>query len=242
MDVKSSNPSYLIFMLSLSIFAIALLTVDTIFSVNHNVQTIIEYTDTLICGFFFLDFLIMLFRSDEKLRYIITWGWLDFLSSIPMLSTLRWGRSARIVRIFRVLRGIRSARVLTSFILERRAQSAMLAATLAAIILITISSISVLHFEGIPEANIKTGEDAIWWSLVTITTVGYGDKYPVTPEGRVIAVVLMIAGVGLFSTLSGFIAAWFLHPGQTASETNLRNLESEIRELRRSIEDRDNSP
>jgi voltage-gated potassium channel len=117
----------------------------------------------------------------------------------------------------------------------------MLAAILATIILITISSISVLHFERTPGANIITGEDAIWWSLVTITTVGYGDKYPVTTEGRVIAVILMIAGVGLFSTLSGFIAAWFLHPGQAAADTNLRNIEGEIRELRRSIENKDNS-
>jgi hypothetical protein len=99
-DVKSHNPLYLIFMLILSIFAIALLSFDLIFTVNQNERTIIEYADTLICGFFFLDFLIILFRSDEKLRYIITWGWLDLLSSIPMLGTLRWGRSARIVESF----------------------------------------------------------------------------------------------------------------------------------------------
>ena len=59
-------------------------------------------------------------------------------------------------------------------------------------------------------SNIKTAEDAIWWAWVTITTVGYGDKYPVTTEGRIIASFLMTAGVGLFGTFTGFIASWFL--------------------------------
>ena len=60
------------------------------------------------------------------------------------------------------------------------------------------------------KANIKTANDAIWWSVTTITTVGYGDKYPLTMEGRVIAMVLMLSGVGLFGTLSGLVASFFL--------------------------------
>jgi voltage-gated potassium channel len=111
------------------------------------------------------------------------------------------------MRILRVLRGIRSTKVLTQFILQRRAEGAFLAATLLSLLLIMISSIAVLQFETSPEANIKSPEDALWWSIVTITTVGYGDRYPISPEGRLIASFLMIAGVGLFGTLSGFIAA-----------------------------------
>lgn len=71
-------------------------------------------------------------------------------------------------------------------------------------------SISILQFETAPESNIKTAEDAIWWAFVTITTVGYGDRYPVTTEGRIIAAFLMITGVALFGTFTGFIAAWFM--------------------------------
>jgi voltage-gated potassium channel len=58
--------------------------------------------------------------------------------------------------------------------------------------------------------SIKTAEDAIWWALVTVTTVGYGDKLPVTTEGRIIAAFLMVTGVSLFGTFTGFIAAWFI--------------------------------
>src|SRR3972149_6773059 len=70
----------------------------------------------------------------------------------------------------------------------------------------------VLHFEDVPEANIKGPEDAVWWAFVTMTTVGYGDRFPVTSEGRLAGALLMVAGVGLFGTFSGFVAAWFLAP------------------------------
>ena len=61
-----------------------------------------------------------------------------------------------------------------------------------------------------PNSNIKDAEDALWWSFVTITTVGYGDRFPVTTEGRLVGAVLMICGVGLFGTFTGFIASWFM--------------------------------
>lgn len=76
--------------------------------------------------------------------------------------------------------------------------------------MVLFSSIAILQVEDSPNSNIKSAEDAIWWSYVTITTVGYGDKYPVTTEGRLIAAVLMTAGVGLFGTFTGFLASWFV--------------------------------
>ena len=63
-----------------------------------------------------------------------------------------------------------------------------------------------------PTASITSASDALWWVFVTITTVGYGDRYPVTNVGRAVAVLVMIAGVGLFGTLSGFLANQFLAP------------------------------
>jgi voltage-gated potassium channel len=225
-------------MLALSVLAIITLSADVIFPMSSDSRAIIQYADTLICGLFFLDFLVMLYSAESRGKYLITWGWLDLLSSVPMVNALRWGRLARIARILRVLRGIRSARVLTCFILERRAQSAFLAAVLVSIILVTVSAVSILQFETKPEANIKTAEDAVWWAVVTITTVGYGDKFPVTSEGRIIAAILMAAGVGLFGTLSGFVTAWFLSPVQGSAEADLKRIEIELRELRKLLEEK----
>jgi len=187
---------------------------------------------------FLVDFLFTLVKAKNRTRYFITWGWLDLLSSIPAVNVLRWGRGARILRIFRVLRGIKATKILSEFILYRRAHSAFLAALLVSLLLIVFSASSVLQFESGPEANIRTPEDAVWWAVVTLTTVGYGDKYPLSTEGRLIAVLLMTAGVGLFGTFSGFVAAWFLEaPGRTSAELEeLKYLRAEIRELREMLE------
>lgn len=141
------------------------------------------------------------------------------------------------VRILRIFRGIRATKILASFFLEKRAESAFMVAALISILLIIFSSIAILQFEvGTDTANIKTAEDALWWSAVTITTVGYGDRFPVTTEGRVIAVILMVAGVGLFGAFSGFVASWFISPGQKADETELVKLREDVRELKSLLE------
>jgi voltage-gated potassium channel len=85
---------------------------------------------------------------------------------------------------------------------------------MVAILVMVTASVAVLQFETTDSANIKTAEDALWWAMTTMTTVGYGDRFPVTTEGRLVAAVLMCAGVGLFGTLSGLLAAWFVAPAE----------------------------
>ena len=164
---------------------------------------------------------------ENKAKYLFTWGWLDLISSVPAIDVC-WGRAARLARVLRVLRGVRSARVLVKFILEKRAQSAGLAASLASVVVIAISSIAILQLESSAGAgaNIRSAEDALWWSIVTITTVGYGDHYPVTFEGRCVAIGLMAIGVALIGTWAGIATSWFL----TASEQRQTDYSVELRE------------
>jgi voltage-gated potassium channel len=156
-----------------------------------------------------------------------------------MVDELRWGRMARVFRIFRILRGLRAARLLAEVVVVRRAQSAMLTATLLSMMLVVFAAIAVLQLETDPNSNIRTAEDALWWSLSTITTVGYGDRYPVTSEGRLLASGLMICGVGLFGALSGLVASWLLKPAETRQEADIGALQAEIRELRAQLAARD---
>jgi len=111
-----------------------------------------------------------------------------------------------------VLRVIKASRMLALALTSRRRESAVWAAVLVSIVVDFAASIAVLEYEGGPEGNIKNAEDAVWWSITTITTVGYGDRYPITTEGRLVAVTLMVVGVDLFGTLSGAAASWFMQP------------------------------
>ena len=229
-------------MLALCLFALAGLATDALLPASSSARDVLRYADTGVCAIFFVDFLIQLVRAPDRWHYFSRWGWIDLLSSVPMVDTLRLGRAARVMRIFRVVRGVRSTKLLAEFILGRRAQSAFLAATLVSLLLVVFASIAVLQFEQVPGANITTADDAIWWSVVTLTTVGYGDRYPVTGEGRVIAGMLMIAGVGLFGTFSGYVASWFLAPGEKESHSDIDSLRAELASLRALIERQGQSP
>jgi voltage-gated potassium channel len=234
---KSPSPGYQFFMLLLCLYALGVLAAQTVVRLEPQTRSILDYTDGVVCAFFLLDFGISLFRAPDRWKYFITWGWLDLLSSIPTIDIARWGRAARVLRVFRVLRGLRATKLLASLVLRRRAESTFLAASLVALLLVTFCSIAVLHFETEPESNIKTAGDAMWWAVATVTTVGYGDRYPITGEGRFIAAILMAAGVGLFGTFSGFLAAWFLGSEETESQhREIARLRVELAGLRDLLE------
>ncbi len=236
---KPQSGPYLLFMLTLSLFALGLLAADALFRLDPRTREIIAGLDNAVCALFFLDFLVTFWRAEDRKAYFFKWGWLDLLSCIPMIDELRWGRVARVFRIFRVLRGLRAARLLAEVVVVKRAQSAMLTAALLSMMLVVFAAIAILQLETDPNSNIRTAEDALWWSLSTITTVGYGDRYPITSEGRLLASGLMIAGVGLFGALSVLGASWLLRPGETRQEAEIEAMQMEIRELRAQLAARD---
>jgi voltage-gated potassium channel len=234
-SLEKPNP-YQIFMLALCFYAIFALGIEHIVPIDTATKDIIDIVDVAVCAVFFIDFIINMVKAPNRWRYFFKWGWIDLLSSIPNIDFLRIGRASRILRIFQILRGLKATKILATFILERRKQSAFLAASLTSMLLIIFSSVSILHFEkGVPSANIQTAEDAVWWAVVTMTTVGFGDKYPITLEGRIIAITLMVAGVGLFGMFSGFVAAWFIAPEKLCQEDDLQTIKKDIEEIKNAI-------
>ncbi len=193
----------------LSVYVLLVLLIETIFTLPPSVQQLLLHVDNAICVVFLIDFFGRFFRSKNKLGFM-KWGWLDLISSIPNLEYFRAGRLARLVRLLRILRAFRSIKVLVHFIFQHRRESTFSIALTFSFLVYVFSSIAILSVETDPNSNIKSAEDALWWGFVTLTTVGYGDKYPVTTEGRMIAAVLMIVGVGFFGTFAGYISSWFV--------------------------------
>jgi voltage-gated potassium channel len=121
---------------------------------------------------------------------------------------------------------------------EQRAEGALFLVFFFIILLVEVSAILVLEVESMaPDANIKTAGDALWWAYVTITTVGYGDQYPVTARGRIVGIILMTAGVTVFGTLAGFLSNKLTAPRErkskktTSTQAQQGETTNELREM-----------
>lgn len=218
----------------LSVVLLVGLAIDLILRVPHEIARLIFFVDTAICGMLLLDFVWRFAHAPSKPRFM-QWGWLDLLACIPAVPALRWGRLFRIVRVVKLIFALRSFRALLAQFVYKRRQAGLASALVLTVFVICFASIGVLLVEHDPASNIRTAEDALWWAMVTITTIGYGDCYPVTDAGRLIATVLMVSGIGLFGTLSGVAASIFLGTGESeradSDATRLRILEQRIAEL-----------
>jgi len=216
-----------------SVLSLGIMAALAFLSLSPETRTILDCADVAVCGLFLTDSAVSLAVAPNRLRYLATWGWLDLLSAIPAIDIARWGRAARVLRVLRVLRVMRATRVMACLAFEHRARNAALAGVLLLLLIVFASSIAILHFEDIEGGNIRTGHDAMWWAASTVSTVGYGDFYPVTWEGRLIAVLLMITGVGAFAAIAAGLASWFLSPPQ---ESDVASLAAEVRSLRQEVE------
>ena len=214
---KPINTNYELFILALSVLSIFNLLLE-ILPIDPYVKNLVEIFDVALTPIFLGDFLYRLISAPSKGGYLIKGGgWLDFIGSLPFPGL----RLARLFRMWRVYRGLRriGMRNMWRAYRKSRAESALLTVIFLAIVVLEFASIFVLVTErNDANANIKTASDALWWAYVTVTTVGYGDKYPVTNSGRIVGVLLMTIGVGLFGVITGYLANAFLKP-KSAEQT-----------------------
>jgi voltage-gated potassium channel len=208
-NAKKEISFFNILILVLSLYVLLSLLISTVFQLSGELTILLNYIDNVICIVFLIDFSIRFKNSENKLEFM-KWGWIDLVASIPSVDFLRAGRLLRLIRLLRVFRALKSTKLIYEHINRNKKQSALTSVALISFLMVVFSSIAILQFEKDINSNIKTAEDAIWWSYVTITTVGYGDKFPVTTEGRIIGSILMTTGVGIFGTFTALVSSWFI--------------------------------
>ena len=154
---------------------------------------------------FVVDLVLRVIAAGKELLTLA--GWIVFLKEnwLMLLATLLPAfRSLRVLRVILVLRG------LTPFLKTRSSKVGMVVGVSLPLVIYT-SALSVFEAERYADgANITSFGEAIWWALASVTTVGYGDRFPVTEDGRFVATFLMIIGIGLFSSLTALLAAWVM--------------------------------
>jgi len=148
---------------------------------------------------FLADYVLRLLLAEHRWQFVRS-NWIDGVA--VLLPLLRPLRVLSLIRVARVL----DRRLTTS--LHGRVAAYV---TLTASLVVFMASLAELDAErDAPEATITTFGDALWWALTTITTVGYGDRYPVTGQGRLVAVLLMVGGIALLGTVTAAVASWFV--------------------------------
>lgn len=238
---KGTNP-YDIFIIFLT-----LLSLTNIFLYYLAQEEVILYVisaiDGIISFFFLIDFIRNIVKADSKKRYFFKeYGWADFLASLP-LPQFKILRIFRLIKAYHLIRIAGGREIIRDFI-KNRASGALYLILFLIIVLLEFGSIAVLKAEGgNPNANITSSSDALWWVYVTITTVGYGDRYPTTGVGRLVGMVVMLVGVGLFAVVTGFLANKFLPTESDSSEgvvtpDDINKIHQELQEIKELIKDK----
>jgi voltage-gated potassium channel len=174
--------------------------------------------------------------AEDRARWLRA-NWLDIVivvvAAFPLL---------RLVRVYRYLPAARLLRLAWLGAILGEAVRAHVRAfgrghvnsiLAAGVVVVFLGAVLVHHSEeAVAEANIKSFGDAVWWAVTTVTTVGYGDKYPTTTAGRVVAAGLMVLGIGLFGVLTASLSSFFLSQGQ---ESDLAQLQAEVAGLRQEV-------
>ena len=208
------SPAWEVFILGVSILSVFNLLFVGLASSPH-IDQVFVIMDSLLTFIFLLDLTRRLVVAENRRRYLVDgYGWVDVIAAFPILRILRVLRIVRMVMVMRRLGGPLNA--FRAFF-SNRAAGGLLSVLLVAILVFEFGALAILAVEdSSPDANINSAADAMWYLLVTMSTVGYGVYYPVTDLGRIFGSLIIIVGVGVFGTLTGFLANFFLAPSDTA--------------------------
>lgn len=201
---------YELFIALISILSIFNMFLTIIPGIDLAAKAVVGHVNLFLIPIFLFDFCLRFFTTPSRKQYFIfDFGWADLLACVPFFRVLRIFRLIKAYRLFHSY-GITNAR---TYLSEHRADCALFILIFSGIIIIESGSFLIILAEsGAKGANILTATDAMWWVYVTITTVGYGDCYPVTSMGRLVGVLVMTMGVGVFATFAGFIASKLFKP------------------------------
>lgn len=187
------------------------LVVPLVVRVSPGTAGTLDDIDYAVWAGFAAEYLVKLYLSPSRWLFVRRHPVDLLVIAVPVLRPLR---ALRLLRLLRLITLTRAGLILSSTLKRARAlltHHGLHFVLLSVLAIIGVGAATELAFEQhAPGATIHSFGDALWWAIVTVTTVGYGDKYPVSAGGRGVAVVLMITGIGLVGVLSATVASYFV--------------------------------
>lgn len=203
---------FIIIMILLSIVA---LIVDSIPDLPEDIRPLIRWLEYIFLGIFSLEYFLRVITAPKRLGYVFSFfGIIDLLALVPFILTLgtvdlRILRVIRLLRIFRIMKLFRYDNAMVRFgdaLLDLKEEFVIF--LFASSMVLLISAFGIWHFEHeVQPEGFSSIISCLWWAIITLATVGYGDLYPITPGGKVFTSIIVMSGMGVLAVPAGLVTS-----------------------------------
>jgi len=214
-------------MLVITLLWIPVLVWPLIWSVHGSAAETLAFIDYTVWALFALEYLIKLYLSPERWKFVGSHILDLFVVAVPFLRILRLGRITQVAKVGVVVKrgSLRVKSVATH-------QGLHFVLPAIGVIILASAGVVTIAERNAQGSTIQNLGDGLWWAIVTVATVGYGDISPVTPIGRGVAVLLMLAGIGLIGVLTATVASYFVGEKAAKADAEREQLREELAEAR----------
>lgn len=208
------RPSTTWFTTALIIFSVICFSIETLPGLNTKTMSFFFYAETIVVVIFTIEYLLRLYSRDKRWKFVFSfYGIVDLLAILPYyLVTALDLRSLRLLRLLRLLRIVKLTRYNKAWLRFSRAifmaKEELAIFTFASFLMIYLAAVGIYHFEHAAQPEVfKSIFDCLWWAVATLTTVGYGDVFPITLGGRLFTFFVLMIGLGLVAVPTGIVAS-----------------------------------
>ena len=202
------------FIQGLILVSIITFSIETLPNLKPQTKAILESIELICIIVFSIEYILRIYVADRKLNFIFSFfGIIDLLAILPFYLAfgvdMRSLRAVRFLRLFRIFKLVRYNKAIIQFTKAMAmAKEQILLFVFTTLILIYFSAVGIYYFENQAQPeHFSSIFDSLWWAIVTLTTVGYGDVYPITIGGRVFTFIILIIGLGIIAIPTGIISA-----------------------------------
>jgi len=203
-----------LFIQALIVASIITFSIETLPDLEDKTKDFLFYVETFIVVIFTIEYLLRIYIADKKSDYIFSfYGIVDFIAIAPFYISLGMDLSSvrilRMLRLFRLFKLVRYNKAMTRFYRAFYfAKEEIVLFGVVTLMLLYISAVGIYYFENESQPEqFKSIFHSFWWAVTTLTTVGYGDVYPITIGGRLFTFIILMIGLGLVAVPAALLAA-----------------------------------